>query len=375
MIARFNVKTEWREFIENFPEGTPILEILSACIDAFGDGGCGLSFSNWGGIVRDLVECKHMHANTSEHSPSFVLKEPPKVYFVKSVDKSFPRIFSMKCSNRDGYKAPHKAIYLLSIIDCIEQGLITGRRFQITTHLLNQFEKNWNRYVNLTCFSPVIWNPIFYMEDSIIHKEWNIGYEGAKPNSLKRCCEIFDYLEIASDLWEAFQDKETSETIKSKLIATYIQSAEISLPLVVSENRSKCVNYWVIPGNTNIFRVTDYFEQYDVVDWKQSNYKFEVGDIVFIYVSFPICSIRYMLQVIKRDVPYEEYINDEEYWGDKHEFTANVKRYKYVRLKLLKSSTSEELHLNCLAKYGMSVPQGAIKNLSKGLIDYILKCF
>ena len=134
-------------------------------------------------------------------------------------------------------------------------------------------------------------------------------------------------------------------------------------------------NYWVIPGNIYIFRVTDYFDKYDIVDWKQSHYKFEVGDIVFIYVSKPICSIRYMLQVVKCDVSFEEYINDEDYWGDKHEFRANVKHYKYVRLKLLKSSTSKDLHLDYLAEYGMSAPQGATKELSKELVDYILRRF
>lgn len=170
--------------------------------------------------------CKELNFSDSLHTFSPVVKEPEENYYCKN-STSLDRIFSMKCSNRDGYKAPHKAIYLLSIIDCIEQGLITGRRFQITTHLLNQFEKNWNRYVNLTCFSPVIWNPIFYMEDSIIHKEWNIGYEGAKPSSLKRCCEIFDYLEIASDLWKALQDKATSQRIREMLIDVYITHNEI----------------------------------------------------------------------------------------------------------------------------------------------------
>lgn len=134
-------------------------------------------------------------------------------------------------------------------------------------------------------------------------------------------------------------------------------------------------NYWVIPGNINVFRITDYLENHNVVDWKQSHYKFEVGDIVFLYVSLPISSIRYMLEVIKCDVPYEESIDDEEYWEGKHEYYENVKHYKYVRLKLLKSSTSKDLHLDNLAKYGMSVPQGAIKNLSPELINYILKHF
>lgn len=72
-------------------------------------------------------------------------------------------------------------------------------------------------------------------------------------------------------------------------------------------------NYRIIPGSTKIFRVTDYFNDHDIVDWKQSHYKFMVGDVVFLYVSNPISSIRYMLEVVKCDIPYDESMNDEEY--------------------------------------------------------------
>ena len=54
------------------------------------------------------------------------------------------------------------------------------------------------------------------------------------------------------------------------------------------------MNYWIIPGRNDVFRVDDYFETNDVVDWKQSHYLFEVGDIVYIYVSAPISRIKYM---------------------------------------------------------------------------------
>lgn len=138
------------------------------------------------------------------------------------LEEDLGRIFTMKCSNRDGYKAPHKAIYLMSIIDSIELGYITNRRFQVTPFLLQQFEDNWRRYVYLKCFSPIIWNPIFYMEDDIIHKVWKTGQKGVQPSSLKRCEAVFECLEIASDLWRAVQDNTTARRIKERLICTYI---------------------------------------------------------------------------------------------------------------------------------------------------------
>ena len=36
------------------------------------------------------------------------------------------------------------------------------------------------------------------------------------------------------------------------------------------------MNYWIIPGRNDVFRVDDYFETNDVVDWKQSHYLLNV---------------------------------------------------------------------------------------------------
>lgn len=132
------------------------------------------------------------------------------------------RIFAMKCSNRDGYKAPHKAIYLISIIESIELGYITSRRFQVTEFLLHRFEDNWKRYVYLKCFRPDIWNPIFYIEEDIIRKVWKDGKKGLQPSSLKRCEAVFECLEIASDIWRTMHDKTKAQRIKERLINAYI---------------------------------------------------------------------------------------------------------------------------------------------------------
>ena len=136
------------------------------------------------------------------------------------------------------------------------------------------------------------------------------------------------------------------------------------------------MKYWIIPGNVNIFRVIDYFKDFDVVDWKQSHYSFEIGDIVFLYVSAPYSKIMYMLEVVKRDIPYNESKDDKIYWTHKHEIEQNIKNFKYVRLKLLKQTNNSNLSLSSLCEFGLSTaPQGASHKLSKALIDYILTNF
>lgn len=135
------------------------------------------------------------------------------------------------------------------------------------------------------------------------------------------------------------------------------------------------MKYWIIPGNIKIFRVEDYFRDNDIVDWKQSHYKFEIGDVVFIYVSSPIRKIKYKLEVIKTDILYEDSINDSEYWTHHHPMEKDVKHYKYVRLKLKKRSDSNSLSQIKLSDFGFRAPQGPMHKISKELVEYILANF
>ena len=289
MIAYDN---RWLEFIDSFPEGCSALEIVAVCINKFGDGGLGLTFSNWGTIVRDYLYQKTINSIAN------VLNEPNEKYKDNSfkgdnasdlknsvnLNNILDSIYRMKCSNRDGYKAPHKAIYLLSIFDCIESRVITNNRFQINSVLLHKFEYNWKKYVaHLNCFSPNIWNPIFYMEDSIVHKVYNTGFDGVKPNSIKRCEVVFNYLEIPRSLWDYIQNAENLNSLRNEIIDTYISNNKSSIAQSNFSNVVKMKNYWIIPGNLKIFRISDYFKCNDIIDWKQSHYKFTIGDIVFIY--------------------------------------------------------------------------------------------
>lgn len=54
------------------------------------------------------------------------------------MDYYFDVISQLKCSNRGGYKAPHKAIYLLAILDMIDFEWISDRKFHVT--LRSQFQ-------------------------------------------------------------------------------------------------------------------------------------------------------------------------------------------------------------------------------------------
>ena len=129
----------------------------------------------------------------------------------------------LKYSNRGGYKAPHKAIYLLSIIDMIEEGVINDRRFHIMPALINRFEHNWKRYVgNSQYFICNIWNPINYMEQDVVYRKFKAGQENIKPANIECSKEVYEYFEIPSKLWCLLQDEKSKDDIRQLLINTYI---------------------------------------------------------------------------------------------------------------------------------------------------------
>lgn len=56
---------------------------------------------------------------------------------------------------------------------------------------------------------------------------------------------------------------------------------------------------WIIPCNLKYYNVISAFEKLQCVDWIQSAKSINVGDIVYIYVGFPIKAIKFKCKVNK----------------------------------------------------------------------------
>lgn len=130
-------------------------------------------------------------------------------------------------------------------------------------------------------------------------------------------------------------------------------------------------SYWLISSNDKIFRLEDYLNDEEYVDWHDS-FLPQVGDIVFIYRTKPFQRICYMMEVVAINIPYEDSMEDSKYWGVERPV---VEHGNYNRLKLVKKSNTDLLHLSSLKKYGMkTAPQGPRK-IHGDLLEYILDFF
>lgn len=147
------------------------------------------------------------------------------------------------------------------------------------------------------------------------------------------------------------------------------------LELFRNIEKTEWKTYWLISSNDDIFRIEDCLAENKSVDW-QGSFSPKRGDVVFIYRTKPIQRICYMMEVTGINIPYRNTINDMKYWGGNHSPKGTINPEElYHRLKLLKETTSQALHLKELQRRGMKgAPQGPRK-LSGSLLKHILSVF
>ena len=151
---------------------------------------------------------------------------------------------SLHTARVKGYKAPHKAILLLSIIDLVEEDFILYPRIDLTDELNEKFNEIWHRYLGTSSiFTPDICKPYFHMQHEPFWRlvEVNEADYGmaAEPNlwvaskkerkdfpkgsySIEAMRRAFAYAEIDGMLFHLLQDSDARAMLRVVLINTYL---------------------------------------------------------------------------------------------------------------------------------------------------------
>lgn len=130
-------------------------------------------------------------------------------------------------------------------------------------------------------------------------------------------------------------------------------------------------NCWLISANGKKYDHEAAFEKFGYIDWRQNNRHYQVGDIVYIYCTRPICKVQYMAIVDREGMNFDEITDDREFWSDLKKY-EEAQSGTYVRLRLLKKKDTDELNLDSLRAHGLyNAPQGPIK--VKADLDEFLK--
>lgn len=143
-----------------------------------------------------------------------------------------------------GYRAPHKAVLLLAIIDLVEEKEINVPRIELTEELVNKFNALWSRYLGTSAiFTPDITKPYFHMQHEcfwrlVEHEEANmmmVAEDCPLVESKKRIKDLpqgsysvkamrtaFAYAEIDGMLFQLLQNADARATLRVILINEYL---------------------------------------------------------------------------------------------------------------------------------------------------------
>ena len=83
---------------------------------------------------------------------------------------------------------------------------------------------------------------------------------------------------------------------------------------------------WIIPCNPQSYNLQAALTNSDEVYWRQ-NARYEIGDIIYIYLSKGVSAIRYKAIVIRTDIEIKS--EDDPYWIDKTMQSQKLQRVLY----------------------------------------------
>ena len=97
--------------------------------------------------------------------------------------------------------------------------------------------------------------------------------------------------------------------------------------------------------------------------------------MVYIYCTKPQMRIRYKMDVIATDIPYNKAMMDKTCWSDEAEFKSGVENNKYFRMKLDSESESDLLTMDALHRQGVKGYFFGPRTIGHELIQYIDSIF
>ena len=163
---------------------------------------------------------------------------------------------------------PHKALLLLSVIDLIEQGIITDSRIVLNDILEKQFVYNISLHIgNNSVYDPKINYPYYHMNSEPF---WNLVSTTADPipsisnYSTSNLKKYIAYARIDAELQQLLQEPNTRTELRDILISKYIAPLNIMYKEnVVSIDNLISKDLSVIETLNNLLRsCQDYGETY-----------------------------------------------------------------------------------------------------------------
>lgn len=163
------------------------------------------------------------------------------MYELKHYIAAFSSLHTAKVK---GYRAPHKAVLLLSVIDLIEEGAISSPCIELTDQLDRKFNDLWHRYLGQSSiFTPDVNKPFFHMQHEafwrLVELDERTSVMAAEPTpfvssrkviknlpkggySIRALRREFAYAEIDLLLFNLLHNADARAMLRVILINTYL---------------------------------------------------------------------------------------------------------------------------------------------------------
>ena len=117
---------------------------------------------NVGGYIGSSTKSEITYAKENGKVVKFL--EPIWDVGTTALNRYIKQLSSLKTARIMKMNAPHKAVMLVTIIDMVEAGLISGNKIRFTESLQRMFGLNWRRYVGESLFfKPVPATPFWHL--------------------------------------------------------------------------------------------------------------------------------------------------------------------------------------------------------------------
>lgn len=130
-------------------------------------------------------------------------------------------IAGMYVSSISGQVAPHKAIFLLTLMDLIKNGKVEENKFYFDELLIEYFNANWVRHNNRTVFKPNLVSPFtsLLMDNFWFHK---LKEKGRNPNNtVKSIKENVEYGYLQTSFYSLLKEADYHTQIKTFIISFF----------------------------------------------------------------------------------------------------------------------------------------------------------
>ena len=180
---------------------------------------------NVGGYIGSSTRSEIEYAK--EHGKAVRYLEPTEVNIANSLSRYIEQFNALKTARIMGKNAPHKAVMLISVIDMMRAGLISGEEIYFTEGLQRMFKLNWSRYIGESViFRPVPATPFWHLGNEPF---WKLKRtDGGKINDVKNTpsgsalASMGVFAIIDNELIALLKDESASDKLRGLLVDKYL---------------------------------------------------------------------------------------------------------------------------------------------------------